>query len=381
MSSHYQFPWRGGNHYQLLVDGEHFFPAMLDAMQKARSHVLLEFYLFESGLIADRFIVAMLEARARGVPVYLLLDDFGALKLVRRDRQRLLDGGVQLCFYNTLHYGQLRRNLFRDHRKLLLTDGQTAFIGGAGITDQFAALPTQPHPWHETMVRISGPCVADWQKVFEQNWNNWASPLALPAAQPRPQPGGTPGRVTLNSPSRMEIKRSLLKRVRAAEQRIWISTAYFIPSFKLRRALRQAAERGSDVRLLLPGEQTDHPAVRHASRRYYNYLLSHGIRIYEYQPRFLHAKIILCDGWVSTGSSNIDRWNLRWSLEANQEIDDEHFSRQIEELFLADFLQSQEILPQEWRRRAWPHLLREWFWGKVELWLERLGHFSDRFKG
>ncbi|HEY0720766.1 MAG TPA: phospholipase D-like domain-containing protein [Gammaproteobacteria bacterium] len=382
MNSHHRFPWRDGNRYQLLVDGEHFFPAMLDAIRKASSHVLLEFYLFESGVIAERFIAALLEARTRGVQVYLLLDDFGAMKLVRHDRQRLVESGVQLSFYNPLHYGQLRRNLFRDHRKLLLADGTIAFIGGAGITDQFATLPEQSPPWHETMVRISGPCVADWQEVFEQNWNNWASPVvALPAPHPHPQPGGTPGRVTLNSPSRMEIKRSLLKRIRTAEQRIWISTAYFIPSFKLRRALRHAVVNGADVRLLLPGEHTDHPAVRHASRRYYNYLLNHGIRIYEYQPRFLHAKIILCDGWVSTGSSNIDRWNLRWNLEANQEIDDENFSRQIEELFLADFLQSKEILPQEWQRRTWPHLLREWFWGKIELWLERFGHFSDRFKG
>ncbi|HEY0635694.1 MAG TPA: phospholipase D-like domain-containing protein [Gammaproteobacteria bacterium] len=381
MNSHYRFPWHDGNRYQLLVDGERFFPAMLEAIRLARSHLLLEFYLFESGVIAARFIDAMLAARERGVQVYLLLDDFGALKLAQHDRQRLLEGGVQLSFYNPLHYGQMRRNLFRDHRKLLLADGVTAFIGGAGITDEFAALPGQRYPWHETMVRISGPCVADWQEVFEQNWNNWASPVVkLPPAKAYPQPGGTPGRVTLNSPSRMEIKRSLLNRVRGAGQRVWISTAYFIPSFKLRRALRRAAATGADVRLLLPGEHTDHPAVRHASRRYYSDLLRHGIHIYEYQPRFLHAKIILCDDWVSTGSSNIDRWNLRWNLEANQEIVDADFAQRIETLFRDDFLQSHEILPQEWQQRARSHQLREWFWGKVELWLERLGHFSDRFK-
>lgn len=382
MNGHYRFPWREGNRYQLLVDGEQFFPAMLDAIAQARSHVLLEFYLFESGEIADQFIAALLAACARGVQVYLLLDDFGALKLARRDRLRLVEGGIRLSFYNPLHYGQMRRNLFRDHRKLLLTDGTTAFIGGAGITDEFAALATHQHPWHETMVRISGPCVADWQTVFEQNWNIWASPIvSLPAALAQPQPGGAAGRVTLNSPSRMEIKRSLLLRVRNAEQRVWISTAYFIPSFKLRRALRQAVENGADVRLLLPGEHTDHPAVRHASRRYYSHLLGHGVRIYEYQPRFLHAKIILCDGWVSTGSSNIDRWNLRWNLEANQEINAERFAQRIEQLFLDDFLQSQEIVAYEWQRRARLHHLREWFWGKIELWLERLGHISDRFKG
>ncbi len=381
MKVRYRFPWREGNLYQLLVDGEHFFPRMLEAIEQARSHVLLEFYLFESGMVANRFIAAMVNACARGVQVYLLLDDFGAMKLQPHDRDRLEKGGVHLCFYNPLRYGGLRRNLFRDHRKLLLADGHTAFIGGAGITDEFAALPTQPYPWHETMVRITGPCVADWQEVFELNWNSWANhTLQLPAAASTFQTGGAPGRVTLNSPSRMEIRRSLLIHVRNAKHRVWISTAYFIPSFKFRRALRHAVENGADVRLLLPGEHVDHPGVRHASRRYYHYLLRRGVRIFEYQPRFLHAKIILCDNWVSTGSSNLDRWNLRWSLEANQEIDDPAFTHQIEELFLSDFAQSQEIQFEAWRKRTLANLVREWFWGKVELWLERLGHISDRFK-
>ena len=381
MKEHYRFPWREGNRYQLLVDGEHFFPPMLEAIERAKSHVLLEFYLFESGIIANRFIAAMVDACARGVLVYLLLDDFGAMKLQRHDREHLVKGGVRLCFYNPLRYIKLRRNLFRDHRKLLLVDGHTAFIGGAGITDEFAPLPMQRYPWHEAMVRITGPCVADWQEVFELNWNNWALPsVRLPEAHPADEARGTPGRVTTNSPSHMEIKRSLLMRVRNAQRRVWISTAYFIPSFKLRRALRHAVENGADVRLLVPGEHTDHPGVRHASRRYYSYLLRRGMHIYEYQPRFLHAKVILCDNWVSIGSSNMDRWNLRWNLEANQEIDDETFTRQIEELFLGDFMQSQEILLEAWHKRPWHHLLREWFWGKVELWLERLGHISDRFK-
>src|SRR5512139_1232244 len=142
MKDNYRFPWREGNRYLLLVDGEQFFPSMLDAINNTKNHLLLEFYLFESGVVAERFITAMLEARTRGVQIYLLLDDFGAMKLLRRDRQHLLDGGVRLSFYNPLHYGALRRNLFRDHRKLLLADGEVAFIGGTGITDEFAALPS-----------------------------------------------------------------------------------------------------------------------------------------------------------------------------------------------------------------------------------------------
>lgn len=381
MNEHYHFPWREGNKFQLLVDGDRFFAVMLDAINHAANHVILEFYLFESGLVANSFIDAMLHAKRRNVLVYLLLDDFGAMKLERHDRQRLQEHGVELCFYNPLRYGKLRRNLFRDHRKMLVVDGECAFVGGAGITDDFSTRAHHPHPWHETMVKISGPCVSDWERLFEQNWNRWSDKsLTLPKTHLEALPEGGPGRVTVNSPSRMEIKRSLLKRIRNAERRVWISTAYFIPSFKLRRALRHAVENGADVRLLLPGPYTDHPGVRHASRRYYSYLLERGIRIFEYQPRFLHAKVLLCDSWISTGSSNIDRWNLRWNLEANQEIEYEPFERQIEHFFANDFLQSREILREQWQLRNRFQHVQEWFWGKIELWLEKLGHISDRFK-
>ncbi len=366
-----RYPWRNGNRFDLLVDGGRFFPAMLTAIKAARLHVLLEMYLFGSGRIGSEFIEALCAAAARGVQVYLLLDDFGARELHRHDRHRLLAGGVHLTFYNPLRYGALRRNLWRDHRKLMVVDGESAYVGGAGIRDEFTV--AEPRHWHDVMLAIHGPCVADWQRVFEQTWNIWARPyLTLPSPPLTPRPSGRPGRVTINEPTRMEIKRDLIKRVRNAERRIWIATAYFIPSWKIRRALRHAARQGADVRLLLPGPHTDHPAVRHAGRRYYGKLLAAGVRIFEYQPRFLHAKLLLCDNWVSIGSSNIDRWNLSWNLEANQEIDDQGFAEQVAALFEADFLDSREFLVSQWHERSLRRRLQERFWGWVELWLERL---------
>jgi phosphatidylserine/phosphatidylglycerophosphate/cardiolipin synthase-like enzyme len=163
----------------------------------------------------------------------------------------------------------------------------------------------------------------------------------------------------------------LINRIRGAEKRVWIATAYFIPSWKIRRLLRQAAHRGIDVRLLLPGPRTDHPAVRHAGRRFYGRLLQNGVRIFEYQPRFLHAKLLLCDEWLSVGSSNIDRWNLRWNLEANLECLGGQVVKQAEALFNQDFEQCEEIKLEAWRERPWRRRLLEWFWGKIDQWLER----------
>jgi cardiolipin synthase len=371
-----EFRWRDGNRYRLLVDGPDFFPAMLAAIGQAQQTVFLELYLIESGVVAGRFITALGAAAARGVTVCLLLDDYGASRLSAQDRQQLRNAGVALAFYNPLRYGRWRRNLFRDHRKLLTVDGEVAFVGGAGITDAFADEATEL-PWHDVMLEVRGPCVADWQTLFRDNWVRWAEqPLRF---APPPDPAdGRPGRVALNAPAHMEIRRSLLKRIRGAERRVWIATAYFIPSLKLRRALRRAAGRGVDVRLLLPGDHTDHPAIRHAGRRYYARLLNSGVRIFEFQPRFLHAKVLLCDSWISIGSSNIDRWNLSWNLEANQEADDQQLTEAVERLFARDFRQSTECLPAEWRQRPWFRRLLEQFWGYVEIWLAQRANARSR---
>ncbi len=373
-SSKYRFPWRRGNRFELLVDGSAFYPRMLEAIAAARHAVWLELYLCESGAVADRFIAAFLAAAARGVTVKVLLDDFGAYRLSAADRARLVAGGVEVLFYNRLRYGKFLHNMFRDHRKLLVVDGDVAFVGGAGIADAFDP-PGQPAlRWRETMVRIEGPVLVDWQALFADVWNHYAvtrlAPLTVSAALIH----GVAGRVTATSGLPVqEIKRSLIRRIRGAHQRVWISTAYFIPARKLVRALRFAAHRGIDVRLLVPGPQTDHPAVRHAGRRFFAPLLRSGVRIFEYQPRFLHSKVILADHWVSIGSSNLDRWNLYWNLEANQEIQDAGFAARTEAMLRRDFAESLECGLEALHRRPWHVRLREWLWGSVDLWLAGLG--------
>lgn len=371
----YLFPWRPGNRFELLVDGRWFFPRMLEAIERARRHVLLEMYLFESGAVATRFIDAFVRAAGRGVAVRLLLDGFGARGLSRQDREKLRQGGVDLAFYNPLHFRKWLRNMFRDHRKLMVVDGELAFVGGAGITDAFDA-PGHPElSWRETAVRAHGPVVMDWQALFLRLWSRHASKSPdLPEPAPPAMADGRPGRVTVTSTLAIqEIKRSLYNRARHAEKRLWIATAYFVPSRKLQRVLEHADRRGVDVRLLLPGAHTDHPAIRHAGRRFYSDLLRAGVRIFEYQPRFLHAKTVLCDDWVSIGSSNLDRWNLRWNLEANQEVNDAAFAEAARSMFEEDFRHSVECRYEDWRRRPWHARWRERWWGRVDMWLESLG--------
>ncbi|ALP54178.1 hypothetical protein Tel_14100 [Candidatus Tenderia electrophaga] len=381
-SHHYHFPWRGGNRFRLHVDGGNFFPAMLKAIQRARHVVALEMYLVESGKLFNQFIDALLAAARRDVKVFILVDDFGAGGINRHDRHRLQHANIALCYYNPMHYGRLGRILFRDHRKLLLVDGQIAFVGGAGLTDAFDERYAGQHPWHDVMVEVRGPCVADWAGLFVETWplQNAEQGVLNHISQREHAPHQPQlGRVSLThtSSGRQEIKRSLLKRLKSAEHWVWISTAYFVPSWKIRRTLRKAARRGVDVRLLLPGPHNDHPGIRHAGRRFYYNLLKHGVRIFEYQPRFNHTKAHLCDQWCSIGSSNLDRWNLLWNLEANQEIDDQDFAEELKHMFEHDFDDSSEITYEHWRRRPWYHRLQESFWGRVDIWLNR---FTARWR-
>ncbi len=370
--SQYRFTWKTGNHFKLLIDGEQFFPAMLGAVQRAKHFVLLETYLFSSGRVANEFISVLSGAVQRGVTVAVMLDDFGAMELSHRDREQLVGAGVKLAFYNPLSFKKRRRNLVRDHRKMLIADGQVAFVGGSGIADEFDAISHPQSHWRDTLLEITGPNVADWQTLFLETWQRWGSDtLSLPVPKGEPTKSDQLGRVMVSrAPIRTEAKRDLVKRIRAARHRVWLTTAYFAPSWKLRRALRRAAKKGVDVRLLLPGPLIDHAWVRRVGHREYARLLHYGIRIFEYQPRFLHSKIHICDDWVMLGSSNMDRWNLRWNLEADQAIYDAGFAVAAAEMIETDFNSSLEINAKAWQQRPWRQQLSEWFWGKMARSLE-----------
>ena len=374
-SGKYLFSWRSGNNVELLIDGHRFFPAMIGAIESARHYVLLEMYLFESGTVATAFIDALKDAARRGVRVFLMLDDYGARGLSHFDRARLQTANVWLCFYNPLRYGYWISNMARDHRKLLLVDGKIAILGGAGITDEFDPPRHPQRRWRETMVAVRGPVVADLQTLFGNIWarRTRAVPAVPPARQP-PLSGGISARITRSDGLRVqETKRSLLKRIRSAERRVYLCTAYFVPSRRIRRALRRASERGVDVQLLVPGVLTDHPTVRLAGHKYYAPLLRAGARIHEYQPRVLHTKAVVCDDWVSVGSSNFDRWTLRWNLEANLEVEDTLFAESVFEMLQEDMRQSVECEQQVWMQRSRWHRLREWWAGVLERWTMMVG--------
>jgi phosphatidylserine/phosphatidylglycerophosphate/cardiolipin synthase-like enzyme len=364
---------RHGNRFTLLSDGREYFARMLAAVDGARHYVLAEFYLVESGRITDQFIAAFARAVARGVPVRAVFDAVGSRGLKEADRARLRAGGVDLVLYNEPRWRYFTRAFLRDHRKILIVDGKLGFTGGAGLTDEFSP-ETKPHSyWADCMVEIAGPVLNDWQALFVRTWGRSVRrALDIELQTATALHPGERGRVAASSGlGRKEIGRAVIKRVRKAHRRVWIATAYFWPAARLRRALRHAARRGINVRLVLTGRYTDHPRIRNVGRLFYARLLASGVVIHEYRPRFLHSKMVLCDDWASVGSSNLDRWGALWNLDANQEVDSPDFARQVEAVFehtcqdSTVFRMASEV-KHPWNVRFW-----HWWGGVVFAWSTR----------
>ncbi len=374
------FPWRAGNDFQLLIDGPAFFEDWLARVAAAKQQIDIELYLVHSGNSAERVEEALLAAVQRGVRVRCLFDGFGSRGFRPEQRHRWQAAGIELRIYNPLRWTLGLKNFYRDHRKLLLIDQQIAYIGGAGLTDQFWQPGEQSSQWHEVMVRVQGPVVEDWQTLFDCQWdscierffwqqNNSPEPSSKQESPPLPFANIGKGRVAYAaSTQHRNIQKSLLRAIKGAHQSVWLATPYFLPTWAIRRALRKAALRGIDVRLLLTGRHTDLPPVRWAGQRYYPALLRKGVRIFEYQPRFLHLKMVMVDDWVSIGSCNFDHWNLRFNLEGNLEARDTGLLEQVADSFEADFLESLEITDEVWRQRPLIQRMRQRLWG----WMDRL---------
>lgn len=371
-----QNAWREGNRFTLLPEASRFLPAMFEAVNAARHYVLVELYLMESGELASQVSDVLIAAAQRGVNVYLLLDGYGSMGLSSDDRQRLKEGGVLLRFFNPIGFHSLALNLSRDHRKIVVVDGELAFTGGFGAVDEFL------QAWYEIALRIDGPVVADWEQLFRRLWNSRLTRaekgdgLAMPLPErraPQRHDTGSPGRAMSARGYRYQaIRHSLHHRVSQADERLWLCTPYFVPTFALRRRLVRAARRGIDVRLLLPGAKHDHPGVRYAGQRFYHIMLKAGVRIFEFQPTFIHAKFVLADEWVSIGSCNFDHWNLHWNLEANQEALDPQLAGDVRELFERHFAASDEVDATAWAARPWGQRAREWVYGVLDALAMRL---------
>jgi cardiolipin synthase len=359
-----------GNRVAVLKNGVQFYPAMLTAIRNARKTINLEFYIYWDGEIGRTFAEALAERARAGVKVNVVLDSVGSGPMSQDLIEFMLRNGIRTEWYHPLRWYTLSRFNHRTHRKLLVIDGEIGFCGGLGIADVWLGDAESKDHWRETVVRVEGPVVTQMQFAFMDNWIKSRGELLtgldyFPQIEPT---GNCLTQVLKSSPSEgsSAVKLMFIVSIVSALKSIYISTAYFVPDSDTVRALEGAVRRGVDVRVIVPGEITDVPIVRHAGRLFYGQLLKRGIRIFEYQPTMMHAKTMVVDGlWTTIGSSNFDDRSFRLNDEVNVNVYDPGVAAQMEQMFFEDLARSEEVEPRRWLRRPWVDRMKErvagWF--------------------
>ena len=385
-------PLVGGNKVALLQDGPATYQAMFKAMRAARDHINLETYIFEDDEIGRRFAEMLIEQQARGVQVNVIYDSFGSIKTPRAFFDHLREAGIRVLEFGPVNPLEIRKEYaltHRDHQKLMVVDGRVAFIGGINISAVYssssfgrrsASGPSREPkgakdlPWRDTEVRIEGPVVRDFQKLFLDTWNRQNPKQPLPQRNYFPElKSAGPDLVRAIGSDADEAYSpmyvTLVSAINNAETNIGITAAYFLPDPQLMDALTAAARRGVPVTLVLPS-QSDFGLVFNAGRSRYEALLEAGVKIYERREALLHAKTMFVDGvWSTIGSTNIDPLSFLHNDEANAVVLGFDFAGQMQAMFERDIAQSKRVTLQEWRHRPIRDRVMEWAGRLWEYWM------------
>lgn len=364
---------RGHNRIEVLTNGPCFYPAELEAISAARESIHLEAYIFHKGEIGTRFRDALTERARAGVKVKLIIDYIGSFSVRKSWFKDLIDAGGRVEWYHSLRLDLIPQINNRTHRELLVVDGEVAFIGGAGIEDHwFKSHPKDPR-WRDTVCRVTGPAVANLQSVFAENWLRVAGEILASPEYFRDggtsilgrcaSPAGSVAMVVNSTPAAGSTRARILFQmlIASASKRVYITTPYFLPDRSARKAVRRAVrERGVDIRILTPGKHSDHLLTRGSSERLYGSLLKAGVKIYEYRPAMIHAKVLIADDvWSVVGSTNFDHRSFQLNDEVNMAVCDSAVAARLRHDFENDLKESREITYEDWRRNR-KHRLYEW---------------------
>jgi len=345
------------NRVTAFINGDRIFPAMLSAIRGARKSIDLETYIYWSGDIGRQFAEALAERARAAVKVHVLIDWIGSRKVDSRDLAMMREAGVEVEKYNPLLWFNLARLNHRDHRKLLIVDGKTGFIGGAGLADIWQGNADAPNHWRDTQFRLEGPAVGQMQAAFMDNWTKTTGRVLdnedyFPELSPA---GDHYAQVFFSSPrdGTETVRLMYLLAIAAAQKNIRLSASYFVPGALTTEELVDASKRGVNVEIIVPGAKTDVPIARYASRSKWGPLLQAGIKIYEYEPTMYHCKVMIVDDvWVTVGSANFDNRSFRLNDEANLNVYSAEFAAEQARAFEEDKTSAKLISYKEWKGRG-----------------------------
>jgi cardiolipin synthase len=349
-----------GNSVRVLIDGDEVFETLWAAIAAARASVLLTSYILEPDRVGERTLDELGRAAERGCRVLLVLDAFGSHRVSAERLARLGALGARVVLFNPIVRWRTRfSRLVRNHRKIAVVDERIALCGGMNVAEEYAGTRHGTGLFRDTQLLLEGPCARHLAQLVEHD--------ALESG-PAPERGDAAG----PGDSLVQILESHVRRHRRAIQkalrvtlaraleRCYLTSPYFVPPKRLVRALKHAARRGVDVRVLTAG-RSDVPLVRLASQHLYGRLLRAGVRIFELQERVLHAKTVTVDGvYAAVGSFNLDAWSDRRNLEVSVAVLDAQAALVLERQFLADLERSVEVRLAQWTRRAWPRRALAW---------------------
>jgi len=356
---------KSGHRIDTLVNGEAIFPPMLKAIAEAADTINFLTYIYWSGEIAEVFAEALAAKAREGVEVRVLLDWAGSIPFEQRLIDTMEKAGVVVHRFRPLRWYSIDRFNNRTHRKLLIIDGAVGFTGGVGIGDEWLGNARNRDEWRDNHYRVEGPAVSDIQAAFAENWleasnevlqGNKFYPLrsdrgTIVAQHVKSSPNGGSG----------SMHQMLLIALAASQSHVRIATAYFVPDSVVIAQLVDLRRRGVKVDVIVPGDNTDVPTARRASRHLWEPLLRSGIRIHEYQPTMYHTKVVIADRqWVSIGSANFDERSFRLNDESNLNVYDGPFVSQQIEIFDADLKLTREITLQDWEDRSEWNKLLDW---------------------
>ena len=376
-------PLTKGNKVTLLADGQATYAAMFKALESAKDHINLESYIIEDDETGRKFADLLLQKQRQGVQVHIIYDSLGCMLTPDAFFQRLRDEGIQVVAFNPLNplEGEKTWGLtHRDHRKILIVDGKVAIIGGVNISKVYSSTPFKrgknektPIHWRDTDIQIEGPAVAELQKLFLATWmmQREAKP-ALRDYFPELQEGGSAlVRVIASTPGESNRVPFIVyvSAISFAGKSIHLTNSYFFPDEQIIKALTDAARRGVDVKIILPGI-TDSMLALHAQRSYYSKLLRAGVQLYEHSDSLLHAKTAVVDSvWATVGSTNMDYLSLLNNDEVNAIILSKEFAGEMEKMFTGDLANSKQIHWEEWKKRPLLPRTREWLVSLFVRWL------------
>ena len=353
-----------GNTVEILLNGDHTFPVMLEAIKSAQRTITFETFIFRKGDVAERFVEAFADRCRAGVEVKLLLDGHGSRGVPSAYVDRLQAAGCSVATFRPMRPWAIVKSNHRNHRRVFVIDGKIAFTGGYAIDDRWAGDGRTKGRWRETNLRVTGPAVQHLQAAFVEHWLEATGTLLggsgyFPEGDGVNVRGGTRAQVVTSSPYRKDFGLYLLflQAVAGAQRSIMISTPYLFPTSQLATILKDAAHRGVAISILIPSVTTDagvEYVVQETHRELFDGLLEVGVKLYEYRPALLHTKMMVIDGtWATVGSTNFDNRAMAINDELNVVTYDPAVAKRLEEIFAEDLTYARPLTREALKNRSW----------------------------